>query len=114
MKIEELIQMHNRRLEQQAGSDPFLTQRLKARTDGRERTRLPFFWQLRKYALVYGLLFIVLTLINVFLIRSLEPKQIQPLSPELNREQAMFAFSPNLLEPDYPGSVSKAYAEVMK
>lgn len=112
MKIEELIQMHNRRLDQEAGSDPFLVQRLKARTGDKRPS--PFFRQLRKYALVYGLLFIVLTLVNVFLIRGLEQKQIQTPSPALDREPALLAFNPNLLEPDYPGSLSKAYAEVMK
>lgn len=112
MKIEDLIQMHNRRLEQQAGSDPFLVQRLKAPTGG--RTHLLSFRQLRKYALVYGLVFIILTLANIFLIRGMDPNKVRPLLQERSIERELLVFKPGLLEPDYPGSISRAYAEVMK
>jgi len=111
MKIEELIQLHNEKLNRKADENPFLAQRLKARLKDRESSKFPAIWiPLRKYALLYSLLFISLTLVNFFLINGVKKKPTPPVQPH----PVVLTLNLETLHPDYPGSISHAYSEVMK
>ena len=107
MKIEELIQMHNAALNRKVEQNPFLNQRLKARLKDRGRVKhtvlgIPF----KKSILVYSFLLILFTVLNFMLIDGLKKPNKQPMQP--------IVLSMNAFHPTYPGSISHAYAEVMK
>lgn len=107
MKIEELIQLHNEALDRGAGENIFLNQRIKARLRDRGAPkptgrRFP----LKKAALVYGFLFIVFTFINFILIDGLKKQ-----GPRPGPANVMVVDS---FQPTFPGSISRAYAGVMK
>lgn len=107
MKIDDLIQLHNEALNRKVEENPFLNQRIKARLKDRQYTKFPALLKpLRKYALVYGFLFIILTLINLIVISGVKKESPQPKQPVL--------LTMNAFEPNYPGSISHAYTEVMK
>jgi hypothetical protein len=111
MKIEELIQLHNEKLSRKADENPFLAQRIKARLKDRGPSKFPAIWQpLRKYALLYSFLFIVLTLFNFLLIDGVKKQS----SPAVQPQPAAFTLNLDTLRPDYPGSISQAYKEVIK
>lgn len=107
MKIDDLIQLHNEALNRKVEENPFLNQRIKARLKDKKYTKFPALLKpLRKYALVYGFLFIILTLINFIVINGVKKDKPQPKQPVL--------LTMNAFEPTYPGSISRAYTEVMK
>jgi hypothetical protein len=111
MKIEELIQLHNEKLNRKANENPFLAQRIKARLKERESSGFPAIWiPLRKYAFLYSFLFIFLTLVNFFLIDGVKKKPTPPIQPH----PVALTLNLETLHPDYPGSISHAYSEVMK
>jgi hypothetical protein len=107
MKIDNLIQLHNEALNRKVEKNPFLNQRIKARLKDNQYTKFPALLKpLRKYALAYGFLFIILTLINFVIITGVKKYEPQPKQPVL--------LTMNAFEPTYPGSISQAYTEVMK
>ena len=109
MKIEELIQLHNETLNRKVEENVFLNQRIKARLKDRTGVKHPSLWlTFRKSILVYSFLLILFTVLNFILIDGLR-KQDTPPKPTQQIVLTMNAFSPS-----YPGSISQAYAEVMK
>ena len=109
MKIEDLIHLHNDRLNRKVEENIFLNQRIKARLKDSEHTKLPIFGlPFKKSILVYSFLLLVFTLLNFMFINGLK-KQDTPPKPTEQVVLAMNAFSPT-----YPGSISRAYKEVMK
>ncbi len=107
MKINELIQLHNETLNRKVEENPFLNQRIKARLKDSQYSKFPALLKpLRKYAFVYGFLFIILTLINFVIINGVKKHEPQPGQPVL--------LTMNAFELNYPGSISRAYTEVMK
>jgi hypothetical protein len=109
MKIEELIQLHNQTLNRKVEENVYLNQRIKARLRDRKGStsptpRFPY----RKSILVYSFLLVLFTVLNFILIDGLK-KQDTPPKPTQQIVLNMNAFSPG-----YPGSISQAYAEVMK
>jgi hypothetical protein len=111
MKIEELIQLHNEKLSRKVNENLFLSQRIKARLKDQEPSKFPAIWQpLQKYTLLYSFLFIILTLVNFLLIDGVKKQSSPAVQPQ------PVVLTPNLeaLQPDYPGSISQAYKEVMK
>jgi hypothetical protein len=111
MKIEELIQLHNETLSRKAKKNAFLAQRIKAHLKDREPSGYPATWKpLKKYALLYSFLFIILTMINFFIINGVEKKS----TPSIQPQPVVLTLNLETLQPDYPGSISQAYKEVMK
>jgi len=109
MKIEELIQLHNQALNRKVEENVYLNQRIKARLRDRKRSKLTGLWlPFRKSILVYSFLLVLFTVLNFILIDGLK-KQDPPPKPTQQIILTMNAFSPG-----YPGSISQAYAEVMK
>jgi len=109
MKIEDLLQSHNQVLNRNVNENAFLNQQIKARLRDRKASKhpgpgLPF----RKSILVYSFLVILFTVLNFILVDFLD-KQDSPLQPTRQIFLTMNAFSPG-----YPGSISHAYAEVMR
>lgn len=103
MKIEELIHLHNEALNRKVDQNPFLNQRVKARLKERRYSILT------KPVMVYGFIFILFTLLNFMLIERLSEKtSIKPV-PETAVQIDMTAF-----HPAFPGSIGKAYREVIK
>ena len=110
MKLEELIHLHNRALDQKADEDPFLAQRIKARLKDREKRAKPALWGLiKKPVLIYGLLFILFTTLNFMLISRLE-KQYAPKT----RPTTLTQVNVGVFHAEYPGSISRAWREVAK
>ena len=109
MKIEELIQLHNQALNRKVEENAYLNQRLITRLQNRERIRHSAWWlPLKKSILVYSFLLILFTILNFILVNNLDKRDI-PFQPALQTMLALNAFSPH-----YPGSISRAYQEVMK
>jgi hypothetical protein len=109
MNVEELLELHNRVLNRKVEENVFLSQRLTARVQGRERLRHSG-WRLsfKKPVLVYGFLFFLFTLLNFIVVDHLKKREVSP-------PQASQSFSiPSAFSPDYPGSIAYAYREVMK
>jgi len=108
MDIETLIKKHNDVLEQKTEANPFLAQRIKANLNtggtGRAGSGRSVLRRLQKTALLYGVLFVILTLLNIVVVGKLKQK-----SPEQHYIAQFEAF-----HPDSPGSLSHAYAEVIK
>lgn len=104
MKIEDLIKQHNKALDERVEDNPFLGQRIKARLKDHERS--PARPAARKYALIYGSLLIILTVINVLIINGLKP------SPTPKPPRQTIAF--NTLQTNTPGHITHALQEVMK
>jgi hypothetical protein len=105
MDIKTLIRYHNDALEQRAAEDGYLGQRLKARlreTSTAGSTLIPRFV---RTILLYGFLFLILTLVNIVVLDLVKKKQ-----PESPRE---IVVKMEAFQPDYPGSFSRAYAEVI-
>lgn len=109
MKLEKLIQLHNQALNRKVEENAYLNQRIKARLRDRTGTKHKTLWiPFRKSILVYSFLLILFTVLNFILIDNLK-KQVTSPQPTQQIVLTMNAFSPN-----YPGSISQAYAEVMK
>lgn len=109
MKIEDLIQLHNQALNRKVEENVYLNQQIKARLRDRKRIKHPGLWlPLRKSILIYSCLLLLLTILNFILIDGLIKKDDSP-KPTQQIVLTMNAFSPH-----YPGSISQAYAEVMK
>jgi len=107
MKIEELIQLHNEALNRKVEQTPFLNQRLKARLKDRGRAKHTVLGILfKKSILVYSFLLILFTVLNFILIDGLKKPETRPT------QQVVLTM--NAFQPTYPGSISKAYSEVMK
>jgi hypothetical protein len=103
MKIEELIRLHNETLNRKVDQDPFLNQRIKARLKEREHTILT------KPVIVYGFIFILFTVLNLMVIDRLSERTALNPIPEIVTQIDMTAF-----HPAFPGSIGKAYQEVIK
>ncbi|MCP5050699.1 MAG: hypothetical protein GY940_26285 [bacterium] len=118
MKTEELIRLHREALERKAEADPFLNQRLKARIkDGSQRKRkLPGIQiSLGRTVLLYGMLLILLTVANILVINGLKSRDRLPVHVNVQAKTIVVntdTFAS--LQASYPGSISRAYAEVMK
>lgn len=109
MKIEDLIQLHNQALNRKVEENVYLNQQIKARLRDRKGSTSPTLWlPFRKSILVYSFLLILFTVLNFILIDGLK-KQDTPPKPTQHIVLTMNAFSPH-----YPGSLSQAYAQVMK
>jgi hypothetical protein len=109
MKIEDLIQLHNQALNRKVAENVYLNQQIKARLRDRKGSKYPGLWfPFRKSILVYSFLLILFTVLNFILIDGLK-KQDTPPKPTQQIVLTMNVFSPH-----YPGSISQAYAEVMK
>ena len=107
MKIEELIQSHNAALNRKVEQAPFLNQRLKARLKDRGSAKRPVLGILfKKPVLVYSFLLILFTVLNFILIDGLRKPGARPT------QQVVMTM--NAFQPTYPGSISHAYAQVMK
>ena len=110
MKLADVIQLHNERLNRAAAENVFLGQRLKAYIKNRQHgnnllPRLLF----RRPVLVYGLLLIVFTILNFIIIGSLR-RPVVPPAPETFRQPVLTL---NAFSPAPHGSISHAYTEVM-
>ena len=111
MKIEKLIQWHNETLDKKVNENIFLNQRIKARLRDRERPKLPGIWlALRKPVLVYSFLLIIFTILNFILIDGLKKRDTLLTQPPVLTINLNF----NTFQPTFPGSITHAYAEVMK
>jgi hypothetical protein len=109
MNLEELIQRHNQTLDRKIEEDVFLNQRIIARLHERQRLRHSAWWlPLKKSILVYSFLLILFTILNFILVNNLDKRDI-PSQPAQQTVLALNAFSPH-----YPGSISRAYQEVLK
>lgn len=110
MKIDDLIRLHNDALNRKADKKPFLNQRIKARLKEREHAGLRGSWfRLKKNILVYSLIFFLFTVLNLLLIYGLKKQDAPKPEPE-----AFAQVSVNVFQPAFPGSISRAYWEVMK
>jgi len=110
MNIDDLIRLHNDALDRKVEKKPFLNQRIKARLNEREYAKQPGAWfRLKKSILVYGFVFILFTVLNLMLIGGLKKKEPPKPGPGTLAPVNMTAF-----QPAYPGSISRAYGEVMK
>jgi len=110
MNIDDLIRLHNDALNRKVEKKPFLNQRIKARLNQREHTIQPGAWfRLKKSILVYSFIFILFTVLNLFLINGLKKQDSPKPGPTTFAPVNMTAF-----QPAYPGSISRAYGEVMK
>lgn len=103
----DIVREHNRLLAEQAGRDPFLEPRLKARLKSAPGNPGRMVDRLGKSLLAYACLLLVFTLCSLFAIGLLEQKQPTP-------GDDVFALQLDDLGPDYPGSVSLAYLEVAR
>jgi hypothetical protein len=110
VKIEELIRLHSQALDRKVEKNTFPAQRIKARLKDREQPTKPSLWGLlRKPVLVYGFLFILFTILNFILITGLE-KRNTPKTGSITLTQV----NVSAFQPDYPGSISHAWREVVK
>jgi hypothetical protein len=115
MKIEDIVRLHNQKLEKEAGQDPFLARRVKARLNAGFNT--PRKSSLRasvRSVLVYGMMLIVFTVINFMLINGLDKRESESVNNVNNLPVAFNAVALESLEASYPGSISRAWEEVMK
>jgi hypothetical protein len=111
MKIEELIQLHNEALNRKVQENIFLNQRIKARLKDRKRGKQRGMWlALRKPVLVYSFLLIIFTVLNFILIDGLKKRDTRLAQPPV----LTLNLNLNTLQPTFPGSITHAYAEVMK
>jgi hypothetical protein len=109
MKIEDLIQLHNQALNRKIEENVYLNQQIKARLRDRKRSKLTGLWlPFRKSILVYSFLLILFTVLNFILIDGLKKQDNSPRPPQ------QIILTMNAFSPHYPGSISQAYAEVMK
>jgi hypothetical protein len=109
MKIEKLIQLHNEKLDKMVDENIFLNQRIKARLKDRKRRKQRGLWlALRKSVLVYSFLLIIFTVLNFILIDGLKKRDTLLTQPPV------LTLNLNTLQSTYPGSITHAYAEVMK
>lgn len=109
MKIEKLIQLHNKTLDKRVNENIFLNQRIKAHLRERERRKQRGVWlALRKPVLVYSFLLIIFTVLNFILIDGLKKRDTLLTQPPV------LTLNLNTLQSTYPGSISHAYSEVMK
>lgn len=110
MKIEELIQLHNEALNRKVDQNPFLNQRINARLKERVHSGQPGLrGLLRKPVMVYSFIFILFTVLNLMLINGLTKQAAPKPNAETVTQINMTAFHPT-----FPGSIGKAYEEVMK
>jgi hypothetical protein len=110
MNIDDLIRLHNETLNRKVENKPFLNQRIKARLNQREHAGQPGAWfRLKKSILVYSFVFILFTVLNLMLIGGLKTQESPKPGPGTLAPVNMTAF-----QPAYPGSISRAYGEVMK
>ena len=109
MNLENLIQLHNQALNRKVEENIYLQQRLKARWQERQRSRHSS-WRLplKKSLLVYSILLILFTILNFILVNSLENHKI------LSKPVQQVEINLNAFSPHYPGSISKAFQQVMK
>jgi len=109
MKIEEIIQLHNVKLEQEVEENYSLKQYLVTNIYHRQQKKKSFHRLLfNKPVLVYGLLLIVFTIFNLIIINMLKKNSIPP--KPINQ----LALNVEVFSPTVPGSISHAYTEVMK
>ncbi|MCP5104042.1 MAG: hypothetical protein GY950_11720 [bacterium] len=110
MKIEELIGLHNEALNRKVDENTFLAQRINARLkdvkDGEHQKEWERWFPLRNPVLLYSLLLVIFTIVNVTIINGLKKHEPQSKTPVL--------LAVNVFQPSYPGSISRAYQEVMK
>ena len=110
MNIDDLIRLHNDALDREVEKKPFLNQRIKARLNQREHASQPGAWfRLKKSILVYSFAFILFTVLNLMLISGLKKKEPPKPGPETFALVNLTAF-----QPAYPGSISRAYHELMR
>jgi hypothetical protein len=109
MKIEDLIQLHNQALNRKIEENVYLNQQIKAYLRDRKGSKHPGLWlPFRKSILVYSFLLILFTVLNFILIDGLKKQDNSPRPPQ------QIILTMNAFSPHYPGSISQAYAEVMK
>jgi hypothetical protein len=113
MKIEDLIQSHNKALQRSVEANPFLAQRLKDRLRENKRP-VPSLHRAvlsvsRHPLLLYSFLFLLFTFLNLLLVEGFSIPSSKTHSPSENLVADLQSFSP-----DFPGSINKAYLEVMK
>jgi hypothetical protein len=114
MNIENLIQSHNDALQKKVDENIYLNQRIKARLKEGSPSNLPLIPRLTRSALIYASLFLIFTLLNILFIGQIKkekPSNMHPHPPIHTPTQTiqMSAFSA-----DFPGSISGAYAKVIK
>ncbi len=111
MNIEKLIQWHNETLDKKVNENIFLNQRIKVRLRDLEHRKKRWIWHaLRKPVLVYSFLLIIFTVLNFILIDGLKKRDTRLAQPPV----LTFNLNINTLQPTFPGSITHAYAEVMK
>jgi hypothetical protein len=111
MKIERLIQWHNETLDKKVDENSFLNQRIKTRLKGLEhRKQRGMRLDLRKPVLVYSLLLIIFTVLNFIIIDGLKKRDTRLTQPPVST----INLNLNTLQSTFPGSITHAYAEVMK
>jgi hypothetical protein len=109
MKIEDLIQLHNQALNRKVEENVFLNQQIKAYLRDRKGSKYPGLWlPFRKSILVYSFILILFTVLNFILIDGLKKKDNSPRPPQ------QIILTMNAFSPHYPGSISQAYAVVMR
>jgi len=105
MDVEALIKRHNEELEEEVNKNPGLKYQFFARARAQKRNRQPYTAKIRKYALVYSLLFIFAFFIHFWIIGSIKNKNV-PAAPE-------YIVAIDSFQADFSGSINKAYLEVI-
>lgn len=105
MDVEALIKRHNEELEEEVNKNPALKYQFLARARTQKRNRQPYSAKIRKYALVYSLVFLFALFIHFWIIGSIK-KNNAPTAPEYIVETDSF-------QADFSGSITKAYLEVI-
>ncbi|HUU04403.1 MAG TPA: hypothetical protein VMZ49_00860 [Patescibacteria group bacterium] len=105
MDVEALIKCHNEELEEEVNKNPGLKYKVFARATAQKKVRQPDSLKIRKYALVYSLLFLFALFIHFWIIGSIKNKNV-PTALEYIVETDSF-------QADFSGSINQAYLEVI-
>jgi hypothetical protein len=105
MDVEALIKRHNEELEEEVNKNQGLKYQFFARARAQKRNRQPYSMKIRKYALVYSLLFLFALFVHFWIIGSIK-KLTEIVAPENIIETDSF-------QADFSGSINQAYLEVI-
>lgn len=109
MKIEDIIQRHSEALDREVNDKPFLAQKLKNRlAENKKESAGRLRPLVLKPVILYLFLFIAFTSLGLWVIKGINPTE-PPRKPSPS-----LAVMAEAVQPDYPGSISRAYNEVMK